>query len=71
MSAFKASGRLLQTGVLDFAGCGVVHMVGGWAGLAGAVIVGPRIGRFDAQGRPVPLPGHTAVEGFGFRVCRV
>ena len=60
MSAFKASGRLLQTGVLDFAGCGVVHMVGGWAGLAGAVMVGPRIGRFDAQGRPVPLPGHSA-----------
>jgi ammonium transporter, Amt family len=47
-------------GALDFAGCTVVHMVGGFAGLAGAVIVGPRLGRFDSEGKVVPLPGHSA-----------
>lgn len=38
-------------GMIDFAGCGVVHMVGGFAGLAGAAMVGPRIGRFDTSGK--------------------
>lgn len=47
-------------GMLDFAGCSVVHMVGGFAGLAGAVIVGPRLGRFDSEGKVVPIPGHSA-----------
>jgi ammonium transporter, Amt family len=47
-------------GAIDFAGCAVVHMVGGFAGLAGAVIVGPRLGRFDSEGKVVPIPGHSA-----------
>ncbi|CDF39904.1 unnamed protein product [Chondrus crispus] len=47
-------------GMIDFAGCSVVHMVGGFAGLAGAAIVGPRYGRFNAEGKPVPMPGHSA-----------
>lgn len=47
-------------GVIDFAGCCVVHMVGGFAGLAGAAIVGPRLGRFDSEGKVVPIPGHSA-----------
>lgn len=47
-------------GVIDFAGCAVVHMVGGVAGLVGAVMVGPRIGRFDVSGTAVPMPGHSA-----------
>lgn len=51
---------LFTVGAKDFAGDAVVHMVGGFAGLAGAVIVGPRIGRFDADGRVVPMPGHSA-----------
>eukprot|EP00737_Agarophyton_chilense_P002620 gb/GEZJ01002998.1/.p1 GENE.gb/GEZJ01002998.1/~~gb/GEZJ01002998.1/.p1 ORF type:complete len:469 (+),score=70.78 gb/GEZJ01002998.1/:1025-2431(+) len=50
----------LGNGMIDFAGCSVVHMVGGFAGLFGAIIVGPRIGRFDSSGKPVPLPGHSA-----------
>ena len=37
--------------MIDFAGCGVVHMTGGFAGLAGALVVGPRLGRFDASGK--------------------
>lgn len=55
-----ASDRLFDTGMIDFAGCGVVHMVGGWAGLAGAYMVGPRTGRFDADGKPIPIAGHSA-----------
>uniref|UniRef100_A0A7S0ZDQ0 Ammonium transporter n=1 Tax=Timspurckia oligopyrenoides TaxID=708627 RepID=A0A7S0ZDQ0_9RHOD len=47
-------------GAIDFAGCSVVHMVGGFAGLTGAAIVGPRIGRFDDEGNVVPMPGHSA-----------
>ncbi|KAI0566183.1 Ammonium Transporter [Gracilaria domingensis] len=50
----------LGQGMIDFAGCSVVHMVGGFAGLAGAIIVGPRFGRFNSDGKPMPLPGHSA-----------
>lgn len=51
---------ILGIGMIDFAGCSVVHMVGGFAGLAGAIIVGPRYGRFNDEGKPVPMPGHSA-----------
>jgi Amt family ammonium transporter len=51
---------LFGVGVCDFAGDGPVHMVGGIASLAGAWILGPRIGRFDADGKPVDMPGHNA-----------
>jgi ammonium transporter, Amt family len=48
----------LGHGHVDFAGASVVHMVGGIAALAGAIVVGPRIGKFTTQGKPVPIPGH-------------
>ncbi|KAK8941079.1 Ammonium transporter 1 member 2 [Platanthera zijinensis] len=51
---------LFGSGVIDFAGSGVVHMVGGIAGFWGALIEGPRTGRFDHNGRPVALRGHSA-----------
>ncbi|XP_028773454.1 ammonium transporter 1 member 1 [Neltuma alba] len=54
------SDLLFGSGAIDFAGSGVVHMVGGVAGLWGALIEGPRIGRFDHSGRPVSLRGHSA-----------
>mmetsp|Transcript_33036 Transcript_33036/g.84404 ORF Transcript_33036/g.84404 Transcript_33036/m.84404 type:complete len:519 (+) Transcript_33036:101-1657(+) len=59
LTAFRDD-RLLGTGMIDFAGSGVVHMVGGFAGLCGAAMVGPRVGRFDADGNPVDMPGHSA-----------
>ncbi|KAI7735939.1 hypothetical protein M8C21_011185 [Ambrosia artemisiifolia] len=59
-SATRTSGSLLfDSGAIDFAGSGVVHMVGGIAGLWGALIEGPRIGRFDHSGRSVALRGHS------------
>lgn len=60
LSAFKTDDQFNDTGMIDFAGCGVVHMVGGLAGLAGAAVVGPRIGRYDASGKARDIPGHSA-----------
>jgi ammonium transporter, Amt family len=59
-------GWLAQTGVnwklghgaVDFAGSGVVHAMGGVIALAGATVLGPRIGKFTKDGKPVPMPGH-------------
>ncbi len=45
-------------GVVDFAGSAVVHMTGGVAALAGAMVLGPRIGKYKADGTPVAIPGH-------------
>jgi len=52
-------GWLAQKGFIDFAGSTVVHSVGAWLGLAGAMLLGPRIGRFDDNGEPQELPGHN------------
>ncbi|MBL0161814.1 MAG: ammonium transporter [Bryobacterales bacterium] len=51
----------LGHGYADFAGSGVVHSVGGLTALALAIIVGPRIGKFDRNGRPHAMPGHDIV----------
>ena len=48
----------LGAGYVDFAGSGVVHAAGGVAALAGAIVLGPRIGKFDRDGRPRAIPGH-------------
>jgi Amt family ammonium transporter len=48
----------LGHGAVDFAGSGVVHGMGGVIGLAGAMVIGARIGKFDSRGRPQALPGH-------------
>mmetsp|Transcript_25762 Transcript_25762/g.56124 ORF Transcript_25762/g.56124 Transcript_25762/m.56124 type:complete len:537 (+) Transcript_25762:75-1685(+) len=52
--------HLFRAGFIDFAGSGVVHMVGGLSGFWGCVLVGPRMGRFDGNGKPVDMPGHSA-----------
>ncbi|MCX6520012.1 MAG: ammonium transporter [Actinobacteria bacterium] len=49
----------LGVGYVDFAGSGVVHAVGGVAALAGAIVLGPRIGKYGADGKPRAIPGHN------------
>ncbi len=48
----------LGAGYVDFAGSGVVHAVGGAAALAGSIVIGARIGKFDKDGTPRAIPGH-------------
>jgi len=52
-------GWLAERGMWDFAGSTVVHSVGGWAALAGAIMLGPRIGKYMKDGRINPIPGHS------------
>jgi Amt family ammonium transporter len=49
----------LGHGHVDFAGSSVVHMVGGVAAIVGAKMMGPRIGKYTADGKAVPIPGHN------------
>jgi Amt family ammonium transporter len=52
-------GWLAELGALDFAGSGVVHAVGGCIALAGAWLVGPRVGKYRKDGTPNGIPGHS------------
>jgi Amt family ammonium transporter len=58
-------GRLagLGNGAVDFAGSGVVHMIGGTIALVGAIVIGPRIGRFNKDGSANAMPGHNIPMG--------
>jgi len=58
-SLFQGDGWLEGRGFIDFAGSTVVHSVGGWAALAGALILGPRIGKYSSEGKPQAIPGHS------------
>jgi len=50
-------GWLSEAGFVDFAGSTIVHSTGGWAALMGAIILGPRIGKYAPDGRVQPIPG--------------
>ena len=61
-SLFSGGGWLenLKTGAFcDFAGSTVVHSVGGWLALAGAIVLGPRIGKYTVKGEAKAIPGHN------------
>lgn len=53
----------MKTPMIDFAGSTVVHSVGGWVGLAGAIMLGPREGKYTADGRSKAIPGHNILAG--------
>lgn len=53
----NADGETVGRAFNDFAGSTIVHSVGGWAALMGAIILGPRLGKYAASGRVSPMPG--------------
>ena len=52
-------GWLSSLGMSDFAGSTVVHSTGGWLALTGAIVLGPRLGKYDGDGKPRPIAGHN------------
>ncbi|OPX54257.1 ammonium transporter, Amt family [Oceanospirillum multiglobuliferum] len=58
---WNAEGWLAQKGMIDFAGSTVVHSLGAWVGLAGAMVVGPRLGIFGKDGKVNKIQGHSLV----------
>ncbi|MGD9950943.1 MAG: ammonium transporter, partial [Desulfobulbus sp.] len=58
-SLLNGSGWLEGLGFIDFAGSTVVHSIGGWCALAGAVVLGPRIGKYGPKGEVRAIPGHN------------
>ncbi|MEJ2037497.1 MAG: ammonium transporter [Desulfosarcinaceae bacterium] len=58
-SLLNGSGWLEKFGFIDFAGSTVVHSVGGWCALAGAMVLGPRLGKYGKDGSVKPILGHN------------
>jgi Amt family ammonium transporter len=58
-SLFHGNGWLEGLGFIDFAGSTVVHSVGGWAALAGTIVLGPRLGKYIKDGGIRPILGHN------------
>ena len=57
--AWDSSGWLSKLGYADFAGSGVVHVLGGVCAFIGCAFMGPRFGRCTKQGDPIDVPGHS------------
>jgi ammonium transporter, Amt family len=55
----EGGGWLENLGFIDFAGSTVVHSIGGWLALAGAMVLGPRIGKYGPDGKAKAIPGHN------------
>ena len=60
---WNSQGWLAQLGCIDFAGSIVIHMVGGISALVGAIILGPRIGKYGKNGKVNAIPGHSITLG--------
>lgn len=60
---WSGDGWLSDVGYVDFAGSGLVHLVGGVAALAGVLVIGPRLGKYDENGKPRSIPGHSLTLG--------
>lgn len=58
-SLFKGGGWLEGLGFVDFAGSTVVHSIGGWVALAGAIVLGPRLGKYGPDKKPRAILGHN------------
>ncbi len=58
-SLLNGNGWLEGMGFIDFAGSTVVHSIGGWCALAGAIVIGPRIGKYGPNGEVRAIPGHN------------
>ncbi len=58
-SLLNGGGWLENMGFCDFAGSTVVHSIGGWLALAGAIILGPRLGKYGPDGKAKAIPGHN------------
>ena len=58
-SLLNGNGWLEKLGFCDFAGSSVVHSVGGWLGLAGAIMLGPRLGKYGPDKKPKAILGHN------------
>ena len=58
-SLYNGNGWLEGLGFIDFAGSTVVHSVGGWAALAGTIVLGPRLGKYTKDGGIKPILGHN------------
>ena len=57
--AWSEDGWLNKIGYDDFAGSGVVHLLGATCALVACAFIGPRKGRFTHQGQPIDMPGHS------------
>jgi len=60
---WRGDGWAAAWGVRDFAGSNIVHALGAWCALAGAIVVGPRLGKYNADGSANAIPGHSITVG--------
>lgn len=61
-AVLDAAGEVVEWGFIDFAGSTIVHSVGAWVGLTGAIVLGPRIGKY-VKGKAKAIPGHNLALG--------